>query len=119
MSFSLPKLAVIALLTQLLKPSTVHKWFLWTMGILCQFALLSTVGVLLGQCNPTRSLWDWSIEGKCFDKKILIAYCIATAVFSAFVDLYLALYPAVVLFKLQMPLKKKLALTVALGIGTM
>jgi hypothetical protein len=119
MSFSIPKLAVIALLTQLLKPSTFHKWFLWSMGILCQFALLSTVGVLLGQCTPTRLLWDWSVDGTCFPKYILTAYCIATAIFSAVVDLYLAIYPATVLFKLQMPLKKKLALVVALGIGTM
>lgn len=38
--------------------------------------------------------------------------------FSAFVDLYLAIYPAIILFKLQMNLKKKLALVVALGIGS-
>jgi hypothetical protein len=38
--------------------------------------------------------------------------------FSAFVDLYLAIYPAVVLFNLQMSFKKKLALSFALGIGS-
>jgi hypothetical protein len=36
---------------------------------------------------------------------------------SAFVDVYLAVYPAVVLFKLQLKLRKKLALVVALSIG--
>lgn len=39
--------------------------------------------------------------------------------YSAVVDLYLAIYPATVLFKLQMSLKKKLAFSVALGIGSM
>jgi hypothetical protein len=38
--------------------------------------------------------------------------------FSAFVDIYLAIYPTVVLMKLQMNLKKKLALCCALGIGS-
>jgi hypothetical protein len=38
-------------------------------------------------------------------------------VFSAFVDFYLAIYPAVVLFSLQMKLQKKLVLVLALGIG--
>lgn len=38
---------------------------------------------------------------------------------SAFTDLYLAIYPAVVLFSLQIPLRKKVALTGALGIGSM
>jgi hypothetical protein len=36
---------------------------------------------------------------------------------SAFLDFYLAIYPAVVLWKLQMPVKKKLALSCALGMG--
>lgn len=36
---------------------------------------------------------------------------------SAFMDLYLAVYPAWVLAKLQMNIKKKIALGFALGIG--
>jgi hypothetical protein len=39
--------------------------------------------------------------------------------FSAFLDLYLAVYPSIVLYKLQMSRKKKLALCGALGIGSM
>lgn len=39
--------------------------------------------------------------------------------FSAFVDVYLAIYPAIVLFRLQMATKKKIALSCALGIGSM
>lgn len=38
--------------------------------------------------------------------------------FSAFVDLYLATYPAFILFHLQMSLRKKIALSAALGLGT-
>jgi uncharacterized membrane protein len=37
---------------------------------------------------------------------------------SAFVDLYLAIYPSTVLMKLHMPLKKRLALCAALGMGS-
>lgn len=40
-----------------------------------------------------------------------------TVAFSAVVDFYLALYPAIVLWSLQLHLKKKLALSVALGFG--
>lgn len=36
---------------------------------------------------------------------------------SAFVDLYLAIYPSVVLWRLQITLGKKLALCAALGLG--
>jgi hypothetical protein len=36
---------------------------------------------------------------------------------SAFADLFLAFYPTIVLMRLQMTLKKKLALCAALGLG--
>jgi hypothetical protein len=38
--------------------------------------------------------------------------------YSAFVDVYLAVYPAHALWNLQIKLKKKIALICALGIGT-
>jgi len=38
---------------------------------------------------------------------------------SAAVDLYLALYPALVLYKLRMNRRKKTALNIALGLGSM
>lgn len=39
------------------------------------------------------------------------------AAYSAVVDFYLAIYPAIVLWSMSMHLKKKLALSVALGFG--
>ncbi|KAL0943430.1 uncharacterized protein CTRU02_201316 [Colletotrichum truncatum] len=118
MSFGLPKLAVVSLLTRLMNPGKYHKWFLWWMAIWCQLTLFVTAGLLLGRCMPARSLWDFSIEGTCFDVSILVAYCIYAGAFSAFVDVYLAVYPAIVLFRLQMATKKKVALSCALGIGS-
>jgi len=45
-------------------------------------------------------------------------YRLTTSALSAFMDLYLAVYPAWVLARLQMNIKKKLALATALGIGS-
>lgn len=117
-SFGLPKLAVVILLTRLLNPSRYHKWFIWWLGIWCMLTLFATCGVLLGQCTPTNSLWNFSVEGKCFSKTILVGYCIYAGAFSAFVDIYLAVYPTIVLYKLQITTSKKLALCGALGIGS-
>ncbi|KAJ0161504.1 hypothetical protein CTA2_6107 [Colletotrichum tanaceti] len=117
MSFGLPKLAVVSLLTRLMNPRRLHRWFLWWLGIWCQLTLCVTAGLLLGRCTPARSLWDFSTQGTCISTDILIWFSVYAAAFSAFVDVYLAVYPAVVLFRLQMPLKKKFALTCALGIG--
>ncbi|KAL2883139.1 hypothetical protein SGCOL_001327 [Colletotrichum sp. CLE4] len=118
MSFGLPKLAVVSLLVRSMNPDRYHKWFLRWLGIWCQLTLFVTAGLLLGRCMPARSLWDFSVEGTCFDVGILVAYCIYAGSFSAFVDVYLAVYPAVVLFRLQMATKKKIALSCALCIGS-
>jgi hypothetical protein len=40
-------------------------------------------------------------------------------VYSAFTDMYLAIYPITVLLKLHMSLQKKLALSAALSLGAM
>uniref|UniRef100_A0A8H7KEG8 Rhodopsin domain-containing protein n=1 Tax=Bionectria ochroleuca TaxID=29856 RepID=A0A8H7KEG8_BIOOC len=112
------KMAVVYLLTKLLNPNKWHKYFLWWQGIWCQLTLFATVGVLIGRCKPAHSLWNFDVPGECFSPDILVAYCIYAGSFSAFVDLYLAIYPAVVLFNLQMSFKKKLALSFALGIGS-
>jgi hypothetical protein len=48
----------------------------------------------------------------CFGHKL------TTIALSAFMDLYLAVYPAIILAGLQMNMKKKIALGVALGIGS-
>lgn len=41
------------------------------------------------------------------------------AALSAFVDLYLAIYPSTILLHLHMSLRKRLALCAALGLGSM
>ncbi|KAL1850973.1 hypothetical protein VTK73DRAFT_9567 [Phialemonium thermophilum] len=119
MSFGLPKLAVIALLTRLMNPSRWHRIFLWCLGIWCNISLLGCVFVLFAQCTPARSQWDFSITDKtCWSPWVLVDYAIYAGSFSAATDLYLAVYPAIVLFKLNLKLRKKIALSAALGIGS-
>ncbi|KAK0385545.1 hypothetical protein NLU13_6724 [Sarocladium strictum] len=117
MCFGLPKFAVVSLLTRLLNPSRLHLWLLWGMTVLCLLTLVATVGTLLGQCTPTRAMWNFDMAKTCVDPKYIVNFSLFAGALSAFVDLYLAIYPAVVLFQLQMKLRKKLALTAALGIG--
>ncbi|KAI1135122.1 hypothetical protein F5Y05DRAFT_395687, partial [Hypoxylon sp. FL0543] len=119
LSFSIPKLAAIYLVTRLLEPSKWHKKFLWGIGIFCVIALTGCIAILFGQCTPSRAQWDLTITEKtCIDPFILVNYSIFAGAFSGFVDLYLAVYPATVLFSLQLNKKKKLALSAALGLGS-
>ncbi|KAI1214679.1 uncharacterized protein F4807DRAFT_455133 [Annulohypoxylon truncatum] len=119
LSFSVPKLAAIYLLTGLLEPSKWHRRFLWTIGVACVIFLLGCVAILFGQCTPSRAQWDLSITQKtCISPWVLVNYSEFAGAFSGFVDLYLAAWPATVLFSLQMNMRKKIALCFALGLGS-
>lgn len=75
-SFGVPKLAVVALLTRIMNPSRWHTIFLWTMTGLCNLVLLGCVVILFAQCQPSRSQWDFSVQGECWDPWILVDYAI-------------------------------------------
>jgi hypothetical protein len=74
MSFGLPKFAVVALLTRILNASRSHRVFLWCMTGLCMVSLLGCIVILFAQCTPSQSQWDFSIQGKCWDRSILVHY---------------------------------------------
>jgi hypothetical protein len=77
LSFGIPKLAVIALLTRLLNPGRIHKIFLWCLGVTCLLSLLGCVVVLFGRCMPARSLWDFDVKPEsCFSVWVLVDYAI-------------------------------------------
>ncbi|KGO39830.1 hypothetical protein PEX1_010020 [Penicillium expansum] len=120
-SFAIPKLAVAALLHRILNPNLVQRLIVW--GLVSLVAIIALVNILIyvTMCNPPQALWKSSMilngEATCRDIWILINYATFNGAFSAFVDLFLAIYPGIVLFKLQMSLCKKIALTAALGLG--
>lgn len=146
LAFTIPKFAVVSLLTRLLNPSRWHRVFLWVLVGTCQVAILGCAIILFAQCTPSAAQWDFSIENKkCWDPWVLVRYSMVAGCkfhsrynfrferimneilltfpitrigFSAFTDLYLAVYPTIVLFKLQINNKKKIALCFALGIGS-
>ncbi|KAF7542593.1 hypothetical protein G7Z17_g11440 [Cylindrodendrum hubeiense] len=118
-AFGLPKLAVAALLIRIMNPKKIHRIILWTLPSLCMGGLLGCVVILFGQCRPVQSQWTFSITDKtCWSPYVLVDFAIFAGSLSAFTDLYLAVYPAVVLWSLQLNLRKKVALSVALGVGS-
>lgn len=143
MSFGLPKLAAVALLTRLLSPGQLHKIFLWCLVIVCLFSILGCVFVLFSRCTPQPTRCgtstsrptpvfpsgSWFITPSMLGVSAIIhAGCDYSkgqtnpqpqrwVMFSALTDI--AVYPAIVLFKLQMQWKKELELSAALGVASM
>ncbi|KAM7200357.1 hypothetical protein V8F20_005334 [Naviculisporaceae sp. PSN 640] len=115
-SFMLPKFAVVILLARLLAPRKPHRIIMW---IICVLYLLLTAGMLVinfAQCTPAAAQWGGA-EGTCWDRKITVDYAIALGAVSVAFDFYLAIWPTIVLWGLQLNWKKKVGLSSALGFG--
>jgi hypothetical protein len=116
LSFVVPKFAGLILLARLLNPGRMHTIFMWIISVLYFLLALGLLIMNFRQCTPVAAQWGGAV-GTCLDRKIGLNYALALGIASACFDLYLAAYPSVVLWRLQMYWKKKLGLSLALGFG--
>lgn len=61
----------------------------------------------------------WSVISSSAPKEYILMLTYFLAAFSAFLDLYLAVYPATQLSRLSCSLKKKVSLSIMLGLGVL
>ena len=136
MAYSVPKVSVACLLMRLLNPGKYQRWFLYTISIgIIPISMIDAI-MLFVQCSPVRGLWDSNVTPICWSPFVLVDFAIFTggevfphetkiysftnsAAFSAFVDLYLALYAVHVLGRLNMTMGKKVGLCLVMGLGVL
>ncbi|KAM0799558.1 hypothetical protein BDR22DRAFT_784927, partial [Usnea florida] len=117
-SVALPKLAVACLYTRLFNQTPLHKWILYGLSISCIVTQTICAILLSVQCRPIEGMWDPLIEPKCWSPSVLIDYAIfAGCDILAFLDLAFAIYPATILFRLNMSMKRKICASCALRFG--
>ena len=71
------------------------------------------------QCNPIASAWNKDTPGHCFTDAQLLEIIIAQAIISIISDFVLALFPIVLLWKVQIALRIKAGLCILMGLGLM
>lgn len=81
-SFSLPKLAVAALLNRIVNPNRFQKAALWVLTGLVALTSGICIIVLFTMCDPPRALWETSLvlqgAAECRSTWILVDYAIFT-----------------------------------------
>lgn len=115
--FSLPKFAIVAITGRILNWGTKTAAMFWTMAILSQAGIFATSIVWVHQCDPPEFQWNKAIPGggSCISPNVLSGLGMFTSAYSAFLDIFFALYPVPTIMKLHMPLKKRVAVASALG----
>lgn len=78
LSFTIPKLAVVAMLNRILNPTRFQRYFLWALTGLGTVVSIVCILVLFTMCTPPRGLWKVRMGAECRDPWILIDYAIFT-----------------------------------------
>ncbi|KAI4604325.1 hypothetical protein KJ359_000460 [Pestalotiopsis sp. 9143b] len=118
-AFSLPKLAIVALLRRILNYGLHTSVLLWGLAFVGQALIFSMSVFLFIQCSPTEKNWDKTVEGICLPDGTMIGIEYFVSSYSAFLDLFLAVFPAPFVMRLNMPLRTRLAVSGALGLGVL
>lgn len=76
-----------------------------------------SIPLLWAQCNPVNKIWNPSIAGVCYGRETYTIFAYFQGSFGAALDIALALYPAIMLWHLQVKLHVKLGLIILFGFG--
>lgn len=84
--------------------------------------LVAVVGILdciftFIQCSPPQALWEMTPNADCWDPSVQPNFAIFTAAVNALADFVFAIVPASVILKLRLGTKKRVNLSILLGLG--
>ncbi|KAK2609474.1 hypothetical protein N8I77_002971 [Diaporthe amygdali] len=118
LAITVPKIAVAGLIIRIFTPDV------WTKTIMSVVVCIGVANYIVisalstFQCRPLAASWDPRVQGaSCVSPKIYLDLCYFTSTYSASVDCYLAIYPALVFRKMGFGVIKKIGLSVVLGLG--
>lgn len=117
-SFSLPKLAIVALIQRILRIQAAS-WtgvMLWGLAILSQMTIFVVSVLWYKQCDPVEYGWNQTLDGSCPGHNMLMSWGYASSSYSAFLDVFFALYPIPAVMRLNMPLRNRISVSAALGL---
>ncbi|KAJ2907128.1 hypothetical protein MKZ38_007643 [Zalerion maritima] len=88
-------------------------FFIITLNVFMGFTIL----IMFVGCTPVSRAWDITQEGECWPISAVLGYHLFSGAYSAFADIALALLPWKLVWGLQMKLKEKIGVGVAMSMG--
>jgi len=117
MSPAFGRISFALLLLSVSGTKKTRRWMLY--GIMVtQFVINALTFILiLVQCQPIELLWDKTVDGHCWDLRVQEYTGYFQGSFNSLTDLILAIFPALVVWHLNMKLAMKLSLIALMGLG--
>ncbi|KAL8731916.1 MAG: hypothetical protein Q9181_004127 [Wetmoreana brouardii] len=121
MAYSLPNISVAIVLNRIIAPTRYFRMTIYAVAIAQSIIAAISCILLFAQCTPSEYLWNPTIAAKCMPPSVITGYSyfvggidVFTA-YSAFTDVFLAVVPAMVFWKLQLKTKTKVGLCLLMG----
>ncbi|KAH8689461.1 hypothetical protein BGW36DRAFT_401821 [Talaromyces proteolyticus] len=113
-----PKISIALLLTRILNSTRVMKWLIISISVLALVMGVIAVIIEFEQCDPVPGQWDPErYHPKCWPASVQMNYSYFVGSWSAFLDFFYAIYPASVIWKLNMANSRKIDLSILMGLG--
>lgn len=93
------------------------RWTVWFCVVTLFVFMLPSAFIIWIQCTPTAKAWDPALEGHCWDPVYTVNYGIFNAAWCAVADFYLALLPWTLIWGLQMRIREKIGVGIAMSMG--
>lgn len=114
-SLTVVKLSILVFLRRLESRSRVVNGLIWGAMAFVVGLFVATLFVDIFQCTPVAYVYDFTIVGgKCIDQG---GFYVSTAALNLFTDLVVLSIPVIITWKLQMPMRRKIAVCVILCLG--
>lgn len=110
------KVAILLFLHRLDSLSRVVRYLVWSSFAVVIALFVAVLLVDIFQCHPVPYFYDKTISGHCINQG---AFYISTAALNLLTDVMVLSIPIVITARLQMPLRRKIAVCIILCLGGM
>lgn len=114
---TLSRISFCLFLMRIVDRQRIYKLFLWSVVFVTTVTTAGTVVNLLASCKPIDKLWNPKHPGTCVPASQNVAFGLTQSSAAIAADFLLAVFPILILRKLNMALKTKIALGILMGMG--
>lgn len=93
------------------------RYLVWFIIVSLNVFLTFTAFLPLFQCTPVGKSFNPNVDGKCWDRMLVLVLTMFGAAYSAAADFALAVIPWVLIWNLQMNLKEKIGVGICMSLG--